>query len=61
MEAKLEATRKRVETLTASILAKAFRGELVPQDPNDQPAAELLQQIKALKNEKSQTNKVGKK
>jgi hypothetical protein len=33
----------------------------VPQDPNDQPAAELLQQIKALKNEKSQTNKVGKK
>ena len=25
-----------------SILAKAFRGELVPQDPNDEPAAVLL-------------------
>ena len=30
-----------------SILAKAFRGELVPQDPSDPPASELLKQIKA--------------
>ena len=28
--------------LEQSILAKAFRGELVPQDPNDEPAATLL-------------------
>ena len=28
-----------------SILAKAFRGELVPQDPNDEPASELLKRI----------------
>lgn len=27
------------------ILAKAFRGELIPQDPNDEPACELLQRI----------------
>jgi type I restriction enzyme S subunit len=60
MEAKLEATRKRVETLTASILAKAFRGELVPQNPNDQPAAELLQEIKAAA-ESEKANKKAKK
>ncbi|WNB75367.1 hypothetical protein [Methylomonas koyamae] len=28
-------------------LAKAFRGELVPQAPNDEPAAELLKRIQA--------------
>lgn len=32
--------------LDQAILAKAFRGELVPQDPNDEPASELLQRIK---------------
>jgi type I restriction enzyme, S subunit len=29
-----------------SILAKAFRGELVPQDPLDEPAGELLARIR---------------
>jgi type I restriction enzyme S subunit len=33
--------------LDAAILTKAFRGELVPQDPNDEPAAKLLERIKA--------------
>jgi len=33
--------------LDATILTKAFRGELVPQDPNDEPAAKLLERIKA--------------
>lgn len=33
--------------LDAAILAKAFRGELVPQDPEDEPAAKLLARIKA--------------
>ncbi len=33
--------------LDRSILAKAFRGELVPQDPSDEPAAVLLDRIRA--------------
>ena len=35
------------ETLAHSILARAFRGELVPQDPNDEPASILLERIRA--------------
>jgi len=34
--------------LRSSILAKAFRGELVPQDPEDEPADKLLERIKKL-------------
>jgi type I restriction enzyme S subunit len=52
MEAKLNAAQTRTDNLTASLLAKAFRGELVPQDPNDQPAAELLKEIQASKSNK---------
>jgi len=33
--------------LDRSILAKAFRGELVEQDPNDEPASILLERIRA--------------
>ena len=36
-----------LEQLDRSILAKAFRGELVPQDPSDEPAAVLLERIRA--------------
>ncbi|MBU1053100.1 MAG: restriction endonuclease subunit S [Proteobacteria bacterium] len=36
----------RVDKLSQSVLAKAFRGELVPQDPNDEPAEKLLERIK---------------
>lgn len=45
-----------LETLNQSILAKAFRGELVPQDPNDEPASVLLEKIKA-EREKAKPNK----
>jgi type I restriction enzyme S subunit len=36
-----------IDHLDQAILAKAFRGELVPQDPNDEPASVLLERIKA--------------
>lgn len=45
-----------LETLNQSILAKAFRGELVPQDPNDEPASVLLERIKE-EREKAQPKK----
>ncbi|ATF17016.1 restriction endonuclease subunit S [Phaeobacter gallaeciensis] len=35
-----------LERLEAQLLAKAFRGELVPQDPNDEPASVLLARIR---------------
>jgi type I restriction enzyme, S subunit len=39
--------RKLIDHLEQAILAKAFRGELVPQDPNDEPASVLLARIRA--------------
>ena len=47
LEAKVASAKTRIDHLTQSILAKAFRGELVPQDPNDEPASVLLERIKA--------------
>jgi type I restriction enzyme, S subunit len=35
-----------VHKLPPSILAKAFRGELAPQDPNDEPVERLLERVK---------------
>src|SRR5690606_33150621 len=35
-----------LNTLHSSILAKAFRGELVPQDPSNVPASVLLERIR---------------
>jgi type I restriction enzyme S subunit len=36
-----------LDRLDQSLLAKAFRGELVPQDPTDEPASFLLDRIRA--------------
>ena len=47
LEAKLATACRIVNRLTPALLAKAFRGELVPQDPNDEPASELLAKLKA--------------
>lgn len=47
LEARVKAAQARIDRLTQSILAKAFRGELVPQDPHDEPASVLLERIQA--------------
>lgn len=39
-------TNDRLSAIDQSILAQAFRGELVPQDPNDEPASVLLERIR---------------
>src|SRR6266487_3271443 len=53
LEARYTATRAQVERLTPALLAKAFRGELVPQDPNDEPASVLLERIRTSRAVKS--------
>lgn len=45
---------QQAEALRQSILKKAFSGQLVPQDPNDEPASVLLERIQA---EKTKPNK----
>ena len=49
VEEHYQKARTRVDTLAQSVLTKAFRGELVPQDPGDEPAEKLLQRIQVEK------------
>lgn len=46
LEARYSTARTQVDKLTPALLTKAFRGELVPQDPNDEPADLLLARIR---------------
>ena len=56
----LEKIEKLIEKYRESLLAKAFRGELVPQDPKDEPASVLLEKIRK-EREKESKNQKGKK
>ncbi|SOZ34141.1 restriction endonuclease subunit S [Cupriavidus neocaledonicus] len=47
LEQALTSTLQQAAALRQSILKKAFAGQLVPQDPNDEPASALLARIKA--------------
>jgi type I restriction enzyme S subunit len=46
IESAVLAAGARAQRLNSLTLAKAFRGELVPQDPNDEPASVLLAKLK---------------
>jgi len=61
LEKHMANAKARVDNLTQSILAKAFSGELVPQDPNDEPADKLLERIKAARLEAEKLEKAAKK
>ena len=70
LEDNYQKAKERVDKLSQSVLAKAFRGELVAQDLNDEPAEKLLERILAEKakmeaelkaaRKKSRTNKAAK-
>ena len=47
--------------LDQSSLAKAFRGELVPQDPSDEPASQLLHRIRTTRAQLEAEKKAAKK
>ncbi len=63
IEARYEKAKNYIEKLSQSILLKAFRGELVPHDPSDEPASVLLERIRkekigeVLKNSKNRLSK----
>ena len=46
VEAQIEANLKRAAKLRQGILKRAFEGRLVPQDPDDEPAARLLERLR---------------
>jgi len=47
LEETVAANLKKAGGLRQSVLKRAFSGELVPQDPNDEPASVLLERIRA--------------
>jgi type I restriction enzyme, S subunit len=51
LETRYIAGRDQVESLTPALLDKAFRGELVSQNPKDEPAEKLLKRISSTINE----------
>ena len=61
LETHLTQARERVAQLTQSILAKAFRGELVSQDDKDEPADQLLARIATARAEAEALEKATKK
>lgn len=61
IEQQYQETKANLDQLNQSILAKAFRGELVPQNPNDEPASILLERIRAEREKLQQQTKAAKK
>lgn len=60
LEADLDAKLKSAKALRQSILRHAFTGQLVPQDPNDEPASELLKRMAAARAERARESAAAK-
>lgn len=58
-DTEIESQIAKSEALRQSILKKAFSGQLVPQEPNDEPASALLERIAKEKAEAAATAKKG--
>jgi type I restriction enzyme, S subunit len=61
IEESIEQSLKQAESLRQSILKKAFEGKLIPQDPSDPPASELLARIQAERIPRQESAKEGQK
>ena len=57
IETELDVKLEMAASLRQSILKHAFTGRLVPQDPNDEPASELLQRIAAERETRAQEDR----
>ena len=60
LEKAVEAALADAEKMKQAILKKAFRGELVAQNPDDEPAAALLDRIRAERASAPKSPKKGK-
>ncbi len=60
-EREIDAALKRSAALRQSILKKAFTGQIVPQDPTDEPASALLERIREERTTHSTSKKIAKK
>lgn len=61
LEARYQAARTQADNLAPALLAKAFRGELVPQDPNDEPAEQLIARLREVRDTAPATARRGRK
>ena len=57
IEAEIDSQLLKVDTLRQSILKKAFAGQLVAQDPHDEPACVLLDRIRAEREKAKKNNR----
>jgi type I restriction enzyme S subunit len=55
LEAEAARARALLDRLETAILTKAFKGELVPQDPNEEPASVLFHRIKVARSQQAQS------
>lgn len=60
IESSISKAEELIEKYRESLLQKAFRGELVPQDPNDEPASKLIERIRAERAKQSDGKKKNK-
>ena len=57
IEAAARLARRRLDLVEQALLARAFRGELVPQDPADEPAGAMLARLREAREAESDERK----